>query len=50
MIKNPANVEAKLKIAEAVAGATGGVLKRCFPPIAEATTSETRTGNQDNPC
>ena len=43
---NPANVEAKLKTAEAVAGAAGG-LNRCFPPMAEAMTNVIRTGKQD---
>ena len=46
---NPATVEAKLKTAEAVTGAAGGGLNRCFPPMAEAMTSvvTVRTGNQD---
>ena len=49
MIENPAKVEAKLKTAEAVAGAAGGGWNKleCFPPMAEAMTSVTRTGNQD---
>ena len=47
MIENPANVEAKLNTAEAVAGTAGGGLNRCFPPMAEAMTSVARTGNQD---
>ena len=46
-MENPAKVEAKLKIAEAVAGAAGGRLNKCFPPMAEAMTSVTRTGNQN---
>ena len=46
-MENPANDEAKLKIAEAVAGAAGGGLDRCFPLMAEAMTSVVRTGNQD---
>ena len=44
---NPAKVEAKLKTADAVAGAAGEGLNRCFPPMAEAMTSVIRTGNQD---
>ena len=47
MIENPAKVEAKLKTAEAVAGAAGGGLNKFLPPTAEAMTSVTRTGNQD---
>ena len=46
VMENPANVEAKLKTAEAVAGAAGGGLTRCFPPTAEAMTSVVRVGNQ----
>ena len=46
-MENPANVEAKLKTAEAVAGAAVERLDRCFPPMAEAMTSGIRTGNQD---
>ena len=47
VMENPANVDAKLKTAEAVAGAAGGGLDRCFPPMADAMTSVIRTGNQD---
>ena len=32
LIENPANVEAKLKTAEAVAGVAGAGWDRCFPP------------------
>ena len=45
-MENPANAEAKLKTAEAVAGAAGGGLIRCFPPTAEAMMSVIRTGKQ----
>ena len=44
---NPANDEAKLKTAEAVAGSAGGGFKRCFPPTPEAMTSVIKTGHQD---
>lgn len=45
-MENPANDEAKPKIAEAVAGVAGGGLIKCFPPVAEAMTSVIRRGNQ----
>ena len=47
LIENPANVEAKLKIAEAVAGAAGAGWDRCFPPTTEAMMNVIRTGSHD---
>ena len=46
-MENPANVEAKLKIVEAVAGAAGGGFDRCFLPTAETMTNVIRTGKHD---
>ena len=47
VMANPATVEAKLKVAEAEAGAAGEGLIRCFPPMAVAMMSVIKTGNQD---
>ena len=47
MIANPANVEAKPKIVEGVAGTAGGGLDRCFPPTAEAMMNVIRTGSHE---
>lgn len=49
-IENPANVEAKLKTAEAVAGTAGGAgsrWDRCFPLTTEAMMNVIRTGSHD---
>lgn len=40
----PAIVDAKVSIADAVAGSAGGGLTRCFPPTPRAMTKVIRTG------
>ena len=47
LIENPANVEAKLKTAEAVAGVAGAGWDRCFPPTTEAMMNVIRTGSHE---
>jgi len=45
-IAKPAIVEAKLRMAEAVAGSAGSEgLEKCFPPSAMAITNVARTGS-----
>ena len=42
VMANPATVEAKLKIAEAEAGAAGGGLIRCFPRATKQVKEKNR--------
>lgn len=44
MIANPANVDAKDKMAGAVAGSSGGGFDKCFPPSPRAITKVMTTG------
>jgi hypothetical protein len=43
---NPAKVDAKLKIAEGVAGVAGAGLERCLPPTPSTMIKVMRTGIQ----
>ena len=45
-MEKPARVDAKLKTEDAVIGATGGGLDKCFPPTPSVMINVMRTGIQ----